>query len=144
MAPSTPVSPDASKPSALTWAYYIAIASAALLIVSALVMFTTTPPAETDQEVIDAVRKNYRFLGIVNIIGGLIIAALAAQFSNAGYIARRVYIGTAVILIILNLMSIMLGIGGLGLLVIIVMLAISVVLYITPAVSAVISTHRGA
>lgn len=144
MASSTPSSSDASKPKALTWAYYVAIVSAALLIVSALVMITTTPPDSTDQEVIDAVRQNYRFLGIVNIIGGLIIAALAAQFSNAGFVARRVYVGAASVLIALNLMSIMLDIGGIGMMLIVVLLAVSVVVYLTPSVSTYISTGRGA
>lgn len=142
MAPSTPSSPDASKPKALTWAYYVAVVCAALLIVSALVMITTTPPDSTDQEVINAVRQNYRFLGIINIIGGLVIAALAAQFSNAGFVARRVYVGVATVLIALNLMSIMLGIGGIGMMLIVLLLAVSVVSYLTPAVTAFISTRR--
>lgn len=142
MAPSTPSSPDASKPKALTWAYYVAIVCAALLIVSALVMITTTPPDSTDQEVINAVRQNYQFLGIINIIGGLVIAALAAQFSNAGFVARRVYVGVAAVLIALNLMSIMLGIGGIGMMLIVLLLAVSVVSYLTPAVTAFISTRR--
>lgn len=142
MAPSTPSSPDASKPKALTWAYYVAVVCAALLIVSALVMITTTPPDSTDQEVINAVRQNYRFLGIINIIGGLVIAALAAQFSNAGFGARKVYVGVAAVLIALNLMSIMLGIGGIGMMLIVLLLAVSVVSYLTPAVTAFISTRR--
>lgn len=113
-----------------------------MLIVSALIMFSTTPPQETDQEVIDAVLKNYRFLGIANIIGGLLVAALAAQFSNAGIVSRRVYLATAAVLIALNLISIMLGIGGIGLMIVVLLLAVSAVLYLIPSVSAYISGNR--
>ena len=83
----TPADPSA-KPKALLVAYYLAVASAIVLILSGLVLFTTQAPGGADAEMVQAVSRNQRFMAIVNIVGGLMIAALASQFHQAGRVTK--------------------------------------------------------
>ncbi|WP_313286783.1 hypothetical protein [Corynebacterium vitaeruminis] len=136
----TPADPSA-KPKALLVAYYLAVASAIVLILSGLVLFTTQAPGGADAEMVQAVSRNQRFMAIVNIVGGLMIAALASQFHQAGRVTRRVYLGLVVVLIALNLIAVMLRVGGLVLMIIALMLALSAMAYFQQTVSTYID-HR--
>lgn len=130
-APSDPI----TKPRTLTIAYYLAVASAIVLIFSGLVLFTTEAPVGADAHVVDAVSGNLRFMAIVNILGGLMIAALASQFQHAGKVTRRVYLGIAVLIVALNLIAVMLRLGGWVLMIVALMIALSAMAYFQPAVS---------
>lgn len=124
------------KPRALRIAYYIAVVAAVGLILAGLVLFSAK---NLDPQLPESVARNFRFMAVANIIGGLLVAALAGQFNTAGKIGRRVYLGVVVFYVVINLIAVMFKVGGVGLMIVALLLVASAMCYFQPSVSSYIA-----
>lgn len=119
-------------PAALRVATMLFTLAAILAIGSALVGLFATPDAGTG-EVADFVHGNRRFVSILNIIGGIVIAAFAPQMSRPLKHARTVLAVTVFIVSFANIAAIAIGIGGLFLVAVPVLLMAATYAMFRPA-----------
>ncbi|GAB3708424.1 hypothetical protein [Corynebacterium nasicanis] len=122
-------------PASLKWGYYITVAAAVLMVVTGMVGlaqgFRGDPGAAP--ELIEAYHRNIRFIGVYNIIAGLVIAAVAAQLKSGGRISRRVLAGVFALSIFFNIAAFAIQVGGLAMVAICVLLGVAAVLVFRPA-----------
>lgn len=123
------------RPVALRCAYILAFCAAVLLIVSGLVLIS----AQVDE----VAAKNFRFMALANIIGGIIVAGLAGQMLRGTIMTRRIYLGVCAVLVALNLLAVIIRVGSFGLMVIAFVLASSVICYFQPRVTKYLGESRG-
>lgn len=121
-------------PGSLRWGYYFSVAAAVVMVLTGLVVLTQDwagdPSASVD--VIDAFRRNLRFIGVFNIVAGLVIAALAAQLKAGGRISRRVLIVVFAITVFCNIAAFAIQVGGLAMVLIVLLLAVAAVMIFRP------------
>ncbi|RNE48952.1 hypothetical protein C5L39_06615 [Corynebacterium alimapuense] len=135
--PASPRTAPDVLPRSLKWSYYLSVAAAIVMVVSGLVLLTGTYPAGSpaSQEVIDAFLSNVRFMGVFNIVAGLVIAALVAQLKSGSVISRRVLVGVIVVTIFSNVVAFAIQVGGIAMIVIVVLLAVAALLMFRPDAS---------
>lgn len=125
---------DNTWPTSLRWGYYLSVAAAVVMVLTGLVVFTQDwqgdPEAAAD--VIDAFRRNLRFVGGFNIVAGLMIAALAAQLQAGGKISRRVLLVVFALAVFFNIAAFAIQVGGLAMVLIVLLLAVAAVLIFRP------------
>lgn len=121
-------------PGSLRWGYYVSVAAAILMVVTGLVSLAQNHAGDpgASQELIDAFHRNARFIGVVNIIGGLTVAALAAQLQAGGRISRRWLAGVFALAIFFNIAAFAIQVGGLAMVLICVLLGVAAVLIFRP------------
>lgn len=121
-------------PTPLRWGYYLSVAGAILMVFTGLVVLTQDfhGDAGASAEVIEAFRRNIRFLGSFNIIAGLVIAALAAQLKVGGRISRRVMAVVFALAVFFNIVAFAIQVGGFSMLLIVVLLGAAAVMLFRP------------
>lgn len=121
-------------PATLKWGYYLTVAAAVLMVVTGMVGLAQDFGGDPDAapEVIEAYHRNVRFIGIYNIIAGLVIAALGAQLKAGGRISRRVLAGVIALSIFFNIAAFAIQVGGLAMVAVCVLLGVAAVLVFRP------------
>lgn len=122
-------------PRTISWSYWLLVVIAILMVVTGLILVTTQPPANVDAtaESIQAVRRNLVFVGAVNLIGGILIAALAPQLRKGSRKSRRWLLGVIVVAALANLLSFVIMREPFSLALITAMLMISGVVIFQPS-----------
>lgn len=122
-------------PRSITWGYYLLVVIAILMVVSGLLLMTTDPPAGTDpgSAEVETVQRNLMFVGVWNLIAGILIAALAPQVRNGGRTSRRWLLAVIVVSALANLLSFVILREPLSLALITALLMISGVVIFQPS-----------
>lgn len=125
-------------PSSLRWGYYVLVATAILLVLVGMIALAQDygGDPEAAPEVIDAYHRNVRFIGVYNIIAGLVVAALGAQLKSGGKISRRVLAGVIALTIFFNIAAFAIQVGGLAMVAICVLLGVAAVMVFRPDANA--------
>lgn len=133
-------------PTALKWSFGIYLGTAALMILTALVMFTagyTGPTAGVDADYMELVVGNQKFIGTINGLAGVVIAALASQVARSGKNIRRLLLAISLLVVLVDLLSFVTRAGGPSLALIAILLAFATLLVFRPAVSDLVEeNHR--
>lgn len=133
-----PTADHGTWPSSLRFGYYVLVGTAILLVLSGMVALAQDYGGDPDAapEVIDAYHRNVRFIGIYNIIAGLVIAALGAQLKSGGRISRRVLAAVMALTIFFNIAAFAIQVGGLAMVAVCVLLGVAAVLVFRPDANA--------
>lgn len=132
-------------PTSLKWAFGIFLATAVLMVLTSLVMFTAgyTGPDAVDADYMDVVVGNQKFIGGLNGLAGVVIAALISQVPRSGKNVRRLLLAISLLVVLVDLLSFVTRAGGPALAVIAVLLAFASLLLFRPAVSDLVEeNHR--
>ena len=127
--PRVPSGDPDTWPGSLRWGYWLSVAAAIVMVLAGLVMLTENPQAaseanpEAGRDLIDAFRSNLRFVGIANIIAGLLVAALAAQLRSGSRLSRRILVVVIALAVFLNIVAFAIQVGGLAMILIVILLA---------------------
>ncbi|MGP6174803.1 hypothetical protein [Corynebacterium sp. A21] len=94
-------------PRSLSWGYYLLVVIAILMVVTSLFLMTTQPSneAELSAETVQMIKRNLTFVGALNLIAGILIAALAPQLKSGSRGSRRWLLGVIVFAALANLLS---------------------------------------
>lgn len=94
-------------PRSLSWGYYLLVVIAILLVVSSLFLMTThlSNEAELSAETVQMIKRNLSFVGALNLVVGIVIAALAPQVKNGSRGSRRWLLGVIIFSTLVNLLS---------------------------------------
>lgn len=136
--PRTPAGDPDTWPASLRWSYWLSVAAAIVMVLAGLVMLTENPQAASDanpeagRDLIEAFRGNLRFVGIANIITGLLIAALAAQLRSGSRLSRRILLVVIALAVFLNVVAFAIQVGGLAMILIVILLALAAFLMFRP------------
>lgn len=125
---------DGTWPTSLRWGYYLSVAAAVFMVFTGLVVLTQDYAGDPDApaEVISAFRRNVRFIGAFNIIGGLVVAALAAQLKSGGRISRRIMAAVFALAVFFNVVAFAIQVGGFAMLIIVGLVAGAAVMVFRP------------
>lgn len=125
---------DGTWPGSLRWGYYLSVAAAVVMVLTGLVVLTQDWPGDpaASADVVDAFRRNLRFIGVFNIVAGLVIAALAAQLKAGGRISRRVLVVVFALAVFFNIAAFAIQVGGLAMVIIVLLLAVAAVMIFRP------------
>lgn len=117
-------------PRPLAWGYYLCVVAAVIMVLAGLIMLTSGYSGDggVSQEIIDAYLRNVNFIGIFNIIAGLLIAALAAQLKTGGKVSRRVLAGVIGLALFFNIAAFAIQVGGFSHVVIVLLLIIALLM----------------
>lgn len=128
MTRDTPASPAAPGP--LRWSHRLSLAAAVIMILSGLVALTQGDAGDPNAtaEVLEAFRRNLRFLGIFNIVAGLLIAGLAPLLLAGRRYARRIMAPLLGVAIFMNTAGFAIQVAGGGMVLIVLLLAVVLVL----------------
>lgn len=121
-------------PGSLRWGYYLSVAAAIVMVFTGLVVLTQDYAGDPSAslEVIEAFRRNVRFIGVFNILAGLVIAALAAQLKIGGKISRRVLALVFALAVFFNIAAFAIQVGGLAMVLIVILLGVAAVMIFRP------------
>lgn len=130
--------PEGQLPRSLKIGFGLFLLTAAFMILTGLVMFTSgyTGPADMDADYREVVVNNQKFIGGVNASAGVVIAALVSQLIRGGKMPRRILLGITFLVVLLDLLSFVTRAGGPALVFIALALALSALLIFTPSASA--------
>lgn len=134
-----------TMPPSLKWALGLFIATAALMVLTGLVMYTAgyTGPADADQDYQEVVVNNQKFIGALNGLAGVVIAALISQVPRSGKNVRRLLLAISLLVVLVDLLSFVTRAGGISLAVIAILLALGCLLVFRPSVNDVVEqNHR--
>lgn len=94
-------------PRTITWGYYLLVGIAILMVVTSLFLFSveSEQPGALNPDAATTVKNNLMFVGITNLLGGILIAALAPQLSKGSRSSRRWLLGVILLATLLNLLS---------------------------------------
>ncbi|QGU06355.1 hypothetical protein COCCU_01980 [Corynebacterium occultum] len=94
-------------PLPIAWGYYLLVGIAILMVVTSLFLFSARPPdpGALGSEAATAVRNNLAFVGVLNLVAGILISALAPQLKKGSRDSRRWLLGVIIIATLLNLIS---------------------------------------
>lgn len=125
---------DGTWPNSLRWGYYLSVAAAVLMVFTGLMVLTRDHAGDpgASAEVIEAFRRNVRFIGAFDVIAGLVIAALAAQLKAGGRISRRVLAAVVAVAVFFNVAAFAIQVGGFAMLLIVLLLAAAAVMIFRP------------
>lgn len=137
--------PGSGMPTAWKWGFGLYLATAALMILTALVMFTAgyTGPTDVDPDYRELVLSTQKLIGAINGFSGLVIALLASQVARSGKHLRRILLAISFLVILVDLLSFITRAGGPSLAVIAILLALATLLVFRPSVSDLVEeNHR--
>lgn len=124
-------------PASLKWAFGILLATAALMVLTGLIMFTAgyNGPSDVDPEYMELVVNSQKLIGGINGLAGVVIAALASQLPRSGKNARRMLLALALLVALVDLLSFVTRAGGPSLALIAILLAFASLLMFRPSAS---------
>lgn len=118
---------SAVMPSMLKIVFWLLFGIAILMVLTGLVLFTVgyqgDPQAETAYR--EAVVRNQQFIGVVDIIGGVLIAGLTARLPGGSRLARRALLVVLFLGCLANLLAFGIRAGGFALALIAVLLGVA-------------------
>lgn len=132
-------------PTSLKWAFGIFLGTSILMVLTALVMFTAgyTGPVDVDADYKNLVVNTQKFIGAINGLAGVVIAALISQVPRSGKNIRRLLLAITLLVVLMDLLSFVTRAGGMALAVIAILLGVGTLLLFRPAVSDLIEdNHR--
>lgn len=133
-------------PTALKWSFGIYLGTAALMLLTAMVMFTagyTGPTEDVDADYMELVVSNQKFLGAINGLAAVVIAALVSQVARSGKNLRRLLLVISFLVILVDLLSFVTRAGGPSLAAIAILLAFATLLVFRPSVGDLVEeNHR--
>ena len=132
-------------PPSLKWAFAFFIGAAILMVLTGLVLYTAgyTGPTDTDAQYQEVVVNNQRFIGMVNGLAGIVIAALISQVPRSGKNIRRLLLAIALLVVLVDLLSFVTRAGGPSLALIALLLAAGCLLLFRPDVNDLVAqNHR--
>ena len=132
-------------PTALKWSFGIYLGTAALMLLTAMVMFTagyTGPTEDVDTEYMELVVSNQKFIGAINGLAAVVIAALISQVARSGKNLRRLLLVISFLVILVDLLSFVTRAGGPSLAAIAILLAFATLLVFRPSVGDLVEVIR--
>lgn len=117
-------------PKDLTWAYWVFVAAAVVMVVSALAGFFAQD--SSTGALSDFLRSNRMFVAWANLIGALIIAFVAPQLARPMKHARSILAAVTGLSAFFNIAAVAIGAGGLFLIVIVILLVAGTYLMYRP------------
>lgn len=125
-------------PRSITWGRGLLVATAILMVFSGLLLVTATPPEhlEVDPEAVRTVRRNLVFVGVVDLVAGIMVALLSPQLRRGSRSSRRWLLGVIVLAALVNLLSFVVLREPLSLALITALLMVSGVVMFQPSATA--------
>lgn len=117
-------------PKDLRWAYWVFVAAAIVMVVSALAGFFATD--SSSGEAAEFLRSNRTFVAWSNLIGAIVIAFIAPQLARPMKHARSVLAAVTGLSAFCNIAAVAIGAGGLFLIAIVIFLVAGTYLMYRP------------
>ncbi len=127
-------------PRELRWSYWVFVAAAVVMVVSALAAFFGPGDTATG-ELADYLHANRQFMAWTNLAGALVIVLVAPQLARPMKHARTILAAVAGIVSFLNILAIAVRVGGLLLILIVLLLVAGLVLMYRPGPNAFVKEH---
>lgn len=130
-------------PRSLKIGYWMILASAVVMLVSALLMLRAGVPEKLDADVATTFRQNLRIAAYGNIVLALCLTAAAAFFERGSKVARRWASAFIMLAIFLNFAGFFVGVSGWSSFVIVVLLGLAVFFIFRPQANAFVDHRSG-
>lgn len=138
---TAPVGP--TWPTALRVAYWLSMAAAVLMVLTALLMLNAGVPEALDAQVAASFRTNMRIVAVANIVLALCLTASASYFERGSRAARRwagLFVGLAVFV---NFAGFYVQVASWASIAIVVILGVAMFALFRPAANAFVDERSG-
>lgn len=92
-------------PHSITWGYWLLVIIAILMVVAGAGLVLSEPPTGADPESVSFIRRNLVFVGVANLLGGVLTAMLAPQLRRGSRLSRRWLLAVVAVMTLINLLS---------------------------------------
>lgn len=134
----------AEPPKVFTAGYAVVLAAAALLLtISMMMLMVSLPEPDFGDELLEAFRRNRRFVAVANMVFAVALACAAAYTKAGSRKARRVLAAVVALAVFVNLAGLFVGAAGLFSLLVVILLAVGMWLLFRPASNAFVAQRSG-